>query len=135
MTRPPLLTAFSEGGIVPTNPKDLLGIKKCPLGLVPPALKIATAPAMADGARKYGPYNWRENAVRLSIYLDAIERHLNAYRDGENVAPDSKISHLAHMAACLAIIFDAEGIGKLIDDRPVSGPAPALMEAQVVKDG
>jgi len=114
-----------------TNPKDLLGIKKAPLRFVPHALRILAAPAMALGAGKYGPYNWRSNAVKLSVYLEAIDRHLAAYADRQDTDPESGASHLSHVAACLAIIADAEGIGKLIDDRPaVTGPAADLLLAQ-----
>jgi len=60
-----------------TNPKDLIGTKKPPLGLVPTAGIIHEAMAMKDGAKKYGPYNWRENgkAVRYTVYHNAALRH------------------------------------------------------------
>src|SRR5258708_2704701 len=64
-----------------TNPKDLLGVKKVRLGLLPAATRIYGALAMENGAFKYGPFNWRDKKIRLTIYLDAIERHLLAYRD------------------------------------------------------
>lgn len=113
-----------------TNPKDLLGIKKCRLDLVPPALRILAAPAMLLGAKKYGPFNWREKAVKLTVYTGAIDRHMAAFEDGQTLDPESGASHLSHVAACLAIIADAQAIGKLIDDRPVPGGAAQLMEAQ-----
>ena len=113
-----------------TNPKDLIGLTKAPLRLVPPALMIETAPAMANGASKYGAYNWREHAVSVSVYLEALMRHVLAYWDGEEVATDSGVKHLAHAAACLAIIFDAAAVGKLIDDRPLPGGASALLAVQ-----
>lgn len=117
-----------------TNPKDLIGVTKSRLDLVPPALAISAAPAMELGARKYGPYNWRTKAVRLTVYLGAIDRHLAAYRDGQDTDPESGYSHLGHVAACLAIIADAKAIGKLIDDRPPAGGAAAMLEEQVAHD-
>lgn len=114
------------------NPKDLVGITKCPLRFVPPALSIFVAPAMADGARKYTWFNWRKKKVRLSIYIEAIERHLLALKDGEDFAADSKVHHAAHIGACVAIIADAMKGGMLIDDRPTPGPA-ALMLAEQAK--
>ena len=116
------------------NPKDLIGVTKCRLDLVPPALAISAAPAMQLGAAKYGPYNWREKAVKLTVYLGAIERHLAAFKDGQDLDPESGSSHLGHAAACLAIIADAGAIGKLIDDRPTAGGAATLLEAQVAGD-
>jgi hypothetical protein len=110
-----------------TNPKDALGVRKAPLRFVPPALAILASDAMADGARKYGPFNWRETSVRLSVYLEAAQRHLEAYRDGQDRAEDSGYLHLSHAAACLAIIADADALGMLIDDRPAPGPAAAML--------
>jgi hypothetical protein len=116
------------------NPKDLIGVTKCPLRFVPPALSIFVAPAMADGARKYTWFNWRAKKVRYSIYIEAIERHLLALKDGEDLAADSQVHHAAHIGACVAILADAMAHGSLIDDRPPKGPASAMMAAQVKGD-
>jgi hypothetical protein len=110
-----------------TNPKDLLGIKKVQLNLVPPSSIIYQALAMEDGARKYGPYNWRQNKVITSIYVAAAMRHLQSYWDGEENASDSGKPHLAHALACLGIIVDAKETGNLVDDRPLPGAASRLI--------
>lgn len=117
-----------------TNPKDRLGSKKVNLFLVPAASKIYQALAMEDGARKYGPYNWRQKKVLLSIYLSALERHIEAFKDGEEVAGDSGIPHLAHAIANIGIIIDALESDCLIDDRPVKGSASKLIERFTKKD-
>lgn len=111
-----------------TNPKDLIGVDKAPLHLVPSALKLHVAMAMKNGAEKYGPYNWREKSVRSSIYVGAAFRHLEAWFDGEEFAEDSGVHHLAHAAACLGILLDAMEVGNLIDDRPTKGAAPELIK-------
>lgn len=110
------------------NPKDAIGDTKPQLHLVPPALSIHAARAMENGARKYGPYNWRENAVRLTVYISAMQRHLAALLDGEDVASDSGVLHLGHVAAGAGIVLDALETGNLIDDRPLPGPAARLIE-------
>lgn len=110
-----------------TNPKDLLGIKKVQLNLVPPSSIIYQALAMEDGAKKYGPYNWRQNKVIASIYVAAAMRHLQQWYDGEELAADSKKPHLAHALACLGIIVDAKETGNLVDDRPAPGAATQLI--------
>jgi len=110
-----------------TNPKDLIGITKVPLGLLPSAGKIHGAMAMKNGAAKYGPYNWREKKIKMSIYIDALERHLLALRDGEDIAQDSGISHLGHIVAGASILLDAQVMDCLIDDRPKGGPAAQLI--------
>lgn len=110
------------------NPKDLIGVKKAQLGLLPAAGKIYGALAMTDGASKYGPYNWRDKKVKMTVYLDAMERHLLALRDGEDVAEDSKVHHLGHIIAGASIVADALEGGQLIDDRPMKGPATKTLE-------
>lgn len=113
--------------VLGTNPKDLLGIKKVSMTKVPPAAILYTALAMQDGARKYGPYNWRENKVIASIYVDACLRHLMSWHDGEECAADSGFPHLAHALACIAIIVDAKETGNLVDDRPTPGVMAELI--------
>lgn len=115
------------------NPKDLLGIKKVRLSLVPESSVIYQATAMENGADKYGPYNWRTKKVIASIYIDACKRHLGSWFDGEELASDSKVHHLAHAIACLGIIIDAKETGNLIDDRPTPGAASRLIEDLKIK--
>ena len=108
------------------NPKTAAGSKKVPLHLVPPAAIHFLAMAMADGAKKYGPYNWRDAAISVSTYKAAAQRHWDAYWDGEDLALDSGVHHLAHAMACSALLLDALTVGKLVDDRPTKGAAPQL---------
>ena len=113
---------------IDSNPKDLLGIKKVQLGLLPGSGRIYGAIAMQDGASKYGAYNWRNKKIGMTVYLDAIERHLIALYDGEDCAADSGLPHLAHIIASAAILADAKEGDFLIDDRPGKGPSACLLE-------
>lgn len=108
------------------NPKTVLGVQKVPMHLVPPSAKIALANAFADGATKYGPYNWREKKVSASVYYAAAQRHMDAWWDGEEVSDDALVHHIDHAMACLGIIKDALSIGMLNDDRPAKGAASKL---------
>jgi hypothetical protein len=99
------------------DPKGQAGSLKAPLGLVPPYAMEQTAWVHKLGAEKYGPWNWRETGVCASTYVNAILRHLNAWRDGESLDPESGITHLAHIACSANILMDAEVCGKLQDDR------------------
>ncbi len=110
-----------------TNPKDLVGIKKPRLSLIPPASLIYQSLAMQDGASKYGPYNWRDQPVSMMIYLDAIARHAAQLLDGEWFTEDSKIPHLSGVLGSAGIIADAFETGNLIDDRPKKGAATKLI--------
>ncbi len=127
-THPYLQTLEIIPDLAKANPKDLIGAKKVPLGLLPAAGKIQGALAMANGAKKYKPYNWRQNKVQYSIYLDALERHLLALRDGEDIASDSGVHHLGHIIAGASILADCIAGDFLIDDRPSKGPASSLLE-------
>lgn len=111
-----------------TNPKDKIGAKKPRLSLVPPSGLVYAALAMANGADKYGPYNWREKKVQAMIYLEACMRHILSFQDGEENAQDSGIPHLGHAIACLLILIDAKETGNLIDNRPKGGAMARLIE-------
>lgn len=102
------------------DPKAVPGSKKIQVHLVPPSLIQAAANAYEQGAIKYGAYNWRESdEVRVSTYVAAAIRHLQAFQDGENMVPDNpKAHHLGAVIASIGIIIDATAAGTLIDDRP-----------------
>jgi hypothetical protein len=101
------------------DPKGAAGALKTPLGLIPPYAMDQTAWAHKLGAEKYGPFNWRDTGVCASTYINAIMRHLNAWRDGEDLDPESGISHLAHIACSCNILLDAGYCDTLQDDRNV----------------
>lgn len=109
---------MSEG----VNPKDLVGSTKVSITKFPVIGTIQGAMAMGDGAAKYGPYNWRDNKVIASIYVDAAMRHLFTWFEGQETASDSKVHHLGHAIACCAILLDAQATGNLVDDRPTVNP-------------
>jgi hypothetical protein len=103
------------------NPKDKVGASKPSLTLIPGTSLVHLSLAMKNGADKYGSYNWRENKVQLVTYLDAILRHTYAILDGEDIAEDSGVDHLAHIMANGAILLDCKETGNLIDNRPPKG--------------
>jgi hypothetical protein len=82
---------------------------------------------MREGAAKYTPYNWRKYKVRTMIYVGSALRHIMAYVDGEEVASDSRIPHIAHALACLGILADATEGNFLYDDRPARGAASKVL--------
>lgn len=116
------------------NPKDILGEKKPPMWLFPAAARIFGAMVMKLGAAKYGPYNWRDKPVKLTIYLSAAERHVLACLDGEWIDPESGQPHLAHAMCCYAIVLDAWATGNMADDRPKQGRSAELIVEQTTKE-
>ena len=111
-----------------TNPKDAIGTTKLPMHLIPGSAKAAMTLAFLEGALKYGKYNWRVAGVRASIYLDAMERHLEKFKNGENCDPETGVPHLGSIMACAAILIDAFTFDKLNDDRPPSGPVAEYID-------
>ncbi len=61
------------------------------------------------------------SGVLASTYYSALQRHINAWMEGENLDPDSGVPHLGHALACLAILVDAQMTGQLTDDRNYRG--------------
>lgn len=100
------------------NPKDLAGAQKVPLSLIPASALMTIAMAMQEGAVKYGPYNWRDQPIQMSIYIEASLGHLLSLQDGEDIDQDSGFHHAAKAAACCVIILDAIMCGCMIDNRP-----------------
>jgi hypothetical protein len=112
------------------DPKGAAGNKKAPMNLLPPHALEQTSWVHKFGSERYGPYNWRVTGVCASTYVSAIMRHLNAWRDGEDVDPESGRSHIAHIAASCNILLDAEHCGTLQDDR---NKKPAVVTALVAE--
>lgn len=110
-----------------SNPKSALGMAKPPLHLVPSTALVRIAMVMKLGAERYGAYNWREKDVAATVYVDAAERHMRAWLDGEHTDVESGQSHLAHAAACMMILLDAMDNGGLIDNRPTPGATGRLI--------
>jgi hypothetical protein len=102
-----------------SNPKSAYGVKKpALLSCVPATALLVEGQVMMLGARKYGPFNWRDNSVAASVYIDAALRHIMAWNAGQDNDPESGVSHLGHVRACMGILIDAMETGNLIDDRP-----------------
>lgn len=100
------------------DPKSEASKCKTPLQLLPPVFMASTAKALAVGAKKYGPWNWRKNRIDAMTYVGAIRRHLDAWVEGEDMDGESGESHLAHIAATTAVMLDAISKNMLDNDRP-----------------
>ena len=100
------------------NPKALAGKARFPQLSVVPSTSLAwLAEAHADGARKYGSLNWRDQPHSMTSLIDAAIRHLLALKEGEDAAQDSGLPHAAHVLAGMSVLLDAQACGTLIDDR------------------
>ena len=116
-----------------TNPKDAIGDTKVPLWLLSPIAKVKWAMAQFAGQIKYGSWNWRAAGVRTSVYLSAMERHMEAFKSGEDLDPVDGTHHLGNVMACCAILMDAAAAHKLTDDRPPRvDHRPTIAEAEAL---
>jgi len=102
----------------PSNPKDGIGVRKAGTHLIPRKVIFELGLALLEGARKYGAHNYRIAGVRASVYYDALDRHVSAWWEGEDIDPDSGLSHLTKAMACLVVLRDSMTIGNWTDDRP-----------------
>ena len=109
------------------NPKDQIGSDKLPLHLWPMTATATGCVALLNGALKYGRANWRASPVRASIYVDACQRHLAAWFEGEE-SDEEGVPHMSSALACLAILADARAAGSLHDDRQFPGGYRALAD-------
>jgi hypothetical protein len=106
-------------GMKDTNPKDAVGIKKWrQFCTIPFTVLWELGVAMLEGARKYGRHNYRVAGVRGSVYIDAAKGHLDCWWEGEDIDPDSGLSHITKAIASLVVLRDAMIQDKFVDDRP-----------------
>jgi hypothetical protein len=103
-----------------TNPKDSLGLKRPPLSVIPCPVLFEVGAAMLEGACKYRRHNYRVAGVRGSVYYDAAMRHLMSWWEGEDIDPDSGVSHVTKAIAGLIVLRDSQLKGNWQDDRPPS---------------
>ncbi len=100
---------------------------KVPVELVPPSLVLAVARVLGRGAAKYAPRNW-ERGMEYTVAAASLERHLLAWKSGEDNDPESGEPHMAHVATNAAFLLEyAERVaaGTLpasLDDRPRREP-------------
>lgn len=112
----------------PTNPKDAVGTRKAPWSVIPLVVLFELGLAMLEGARKYGRHNYRKAGVRASVYFDAVQRHMAAWWEGEDIDADSGLSHVTKAIACLVVLRDSMIRENWVDDRPPKSPAGWVAE-------
>lgn len=72
--------------------------------LIPPSATKALAEVLTYGAKKYKPNNWQK-VDDVERYMDALYRHMEAYRSGEKFDQESGLSHLAHAMTNIAFLI------------------------------
>jgi len=90
------------------------------LELVPWAAVDEIAQVLTFGAAKYDANNWCRGA-RWGRYFAALCRHIFAWWRGENLDPETGLSHLAHAGCCLLFLMEYQRNNWGSDDR-FTGP-------------
>lgn len=98
----------------------MTGIKhdqgKAPLSLIDRHAMEEIGNVLAFGANKYAAHNWR-GGLAYSRLLDAAIRHLYAFADGEDIDPESGLSHIAHAGCCIVFLLGMIHTKPEMDDR------------------
>lgn len=112
------------------NPKEGAALRdeKPPLDLIERTFVEGVARAMLSGAKKYGKMNYRTIPIYASTYTAAALRHAFALASGEDIDPDSGLSHWDMLGANVCVIKGAMDAGTYVDDR---GPQPRTAEQEL----
>lgn len=68
------------------------------------------------GAEKYDDHNWKKGLNWTEI-LESMQRHMNAFIDGEDDDPESKLSHVGHILCNAMFLSYMFLFRKDLDDR------------------
>lgn len=68
------------------------------------------------GAKKYAPNNWKKG-LKYTEICDSLQRHMNAFLDGEDNDKESKLYHVGHIL-CNAMFLSYMFLFRIdLDDR------------------
>jgi len=79
---------------------------KLEYGLLPPLALEETVKVLTFGAQKYERDNWQKVPDSKRRYFDALQRHVWAWKQGEQNDQETGINHLAHAMCCLMFLYE-----------------------------
>lgn len=88
---------------------------------------VEMARVLDYGKHKYNAHNWRAG-IQWSRTVAAIMRHVTAFNNGEDVDPETGISHIAHAAVNCMFLLNFQQTHKELDDRYKAPQGLAQME-------
>lgn len=89
---------------------------KIPLALLSSTALLQIGAVLQHGAAKYSANNWK-SGIAYSRVLSACLRHLLAWNGGEDLDPESGLSHLAHAGCCIMFLLEFTKTHPGLDDR------------------
>ena len=90
---------------------------KLRIGLLPKKALGWVVRVLEYGARKYDTWAWRDNASEWTRQSDAVQRHIWAWEQGEDLDQETGLPHLAHAICGLLILLDLNDRRLGVDDR------------------
>lgn len=94
---------------------------KVPLDLISPYFEDAIAQVLAFGVKKYGPWNWISSGFTVNRLEAAIKRHMNAWKMGQDLDPESGLPHLWHASCMMMFLVHQDRLSMRyghLDNRP-----------------
>lgn len=86
--------------------------------LVPTYSQKQYAKVLTMGAEKYGDRNWEKGLPWMKGCVASLERHLEAFKSGEDYDEESKLLHMAHVMTNASFIVEFYKTHPEFDDRP-----------------
>ena len=83
---------------------------KLEYGLLPPYALKDTVDVLTFGAKKYEINNWIHVPDAKRRYFDAAQRHIWAWKEGEQNDQETGKNHLAHAICCLMFLHEHDTI-------------------------
>lgn len=111
--------------------KDHVLDQKIDMGLLPPFSLFAISSVFTYGAYKYDNWNWTKGkGLTYSVYMGAIQRHLNLWWAGEdldNTPGGSGLPHLWHVGCNIMMLIETVAMHpSQADDRPKHLPTDLM---------
>ena len=93
--------------------------EKPKMNLLPPKAIVEISKVLTFGAAKYDAENWRKLDDLQNRYTAGALPHIFAHMDGEELDPETNLSHLAHAMCCLLFKLEIElENGKSKEEEP-----------------
>lgn len=89
------------------------------MSLLPKGAVNAVVRVLEFGAKKYAPDNWKYVPEAKTRYYDAMQRHIDAWWNGEIKDQETGEHHLAHAVCCAMFLwwFDDMDSQVLVGER------------------
>ena len=115
----------SNGYFIAENLPKKYDSDKPRMDLIRPEFTLALGEALAYGAKKYEeprgetPNYLKGNGFNYSTIIASLERHIAAFKMGQDIDEESSLSHLAHAAVNLMFLHTYSLCEKGVDDRVI----------------